>query len=236
MSREFVYRALVGSHNYNLNIPSSDRDYIQFFIPTFEDIYKGKPESKVRNFPGMDVTEHDIRRLPELLWKANVNFLEILFSIDYFATTHNELHQILDKKRGIARMNLPYLYNSSFGLSYEKRKTVYKNGQFNPKDAYAALRILDFIIKFHNSEFEDYQGSIRYKILDPMRLELLAVRNNDNAEERYIRLVNELLPQVEKLKECYHSFEPNQELLNEVEEACFNMVKISLETELRTKR
>ena len=34
-----VLKALVGSHNYNLNTPESDKDYKLFVLPTFDDLY-----------------------------------------------------------------------------------------------------------------------------------------------------------------------------------------------------
>ena len=40
--RHIAVRALVGSHNYNLNDESSDRDYKVFVFPNFGDLYKGK--------------------------------------------------------------------------------------------------------------------------------------------------------------------------------------------------
>ena len=36
-----VLKALVGSHNYNLNTESSDKDYKYFVLPTLDDLYDG---------------------------------------------------------------------------------------------------------------------------------------------------------------------------------------------------
>ena len=40
--RKVVFKALVGSHNYNLNDETSDKDYKYFVLPTFDDLYTGK--------------------------------------------------------------------------------------------------------------------------------------------------------------------------------------------------
>lgn len=39
--RIVVLKALVGSHNYNLNTESSDKDYKYFVLPTLDDLYNG---------------------------------------------------------------------------------------------------------------------------------------------------------------------------------------------------
>ena len=44
--RETVFKALVGSHNYNLADKNSDKDYKVFVLPTFEDLYNGVQYSK----------------------------------------------------------------------------------------------------------------------------------------------------------------------------------------------
>ena len=38
-NRKFAFKSLVGSHNYNLNIETSDKDYKVFVFPTFDDLY-----------------------------------------------------------------------------------------------------------------------------------------------------------------------------------------------------
>ena len=65
-------KALVGSHNYNLNTPSSDKDYKYFVYPTWDDLYDGKKYHKEVVTETEDYTVHDIRQLPMLIWKANL--------------------------------------------------------------------------------------------------------------------------------------------------------------------
>ena len=40
--RKIAMKAFVGSHNYNLDTPESDKDYKYFVLPTFGDLYDGK--------------------------------------------------------------------------------------------------------------------------------------------------------------------------------------------------
>ena len=44
-NRVSVLKALVGSHNYNLNTPESDKDYKLFVLPTYDDLYERKDYS-----------------------------------------------------------------------------------------------------------------------------------------------------------------------------------------------
>ena len=62
-NREVVIKAVVGSHNYNLNTENSDEDFKYFVMPTFEDLYKGKFFSYSTQSDELDYTVHDIRKL-----------------------------------------------------------------------------------------------------------------------------------------------------------------------------
>ena len=77
--RKELFRALVGSHNYN-NTPESDKDYKIFIAPTFDDLYFNKQFSNSIIGETEDYDIHDIRKVSHLWWKANVNFIEVLFS------------------------------------------------------------------------------------------------------------------------------------------------------------
>ena len=121
MNRKVSFKALVGSHNYNLQIESSDKDYKAFFLPSFEDLYSGEKYPKSITSDTEDIEYHDIRKLPNMLWKSNVNFLEVLFSMEVYK--YDELYDKLRSKREeIVRMNLPYLYDACMGMFKQKYK------------------------------------------------------------------------------------------------------------------
>lgn len=82
MNRKVSFKALVGSYNYNLQTESSDKDYKVFFLPSFEGLYSGEKYSKSITSDTEDIEYHGIRKLPDMLWKSNVNFLEVLFSVE----------------------------------------------------------------------------------------------------------------------------------------------------------
>lgn len=78
LKNKLFMSALVGSHNYNLNTEHSDLDYKYFVFPTFDDLYYKKEIAKSKTSDYLDYEVHDIRKLSQLWWKANINFIEVL--------------------------------------------------------------------------------------------------------------------------------------------------------------
>ena len=74
-------RYLIGSKFYNLNTPTSDKDYIQFVFPTKDDLFKANFTSKqTKNENGDDVVVKDIRLLLKGLKKGSLQIFEVLYS------------------------------------------------------------------------------------------------------------------------------------------------------------
>lgn len=175
------FKALVGSHNYNLNTKDSDKDYKEFFYPSFDDLYSGEKYSKSVTGEMEDVEYHDIRKLPDMLWKSNVNFLEVLFSIEVkqYDLLYKELH---NKREKIARMNLPYLYDACMGMFYKKKKEYERDLQKEVewkkicKHVMSTVRIVDVLNRYcsNNWNFED---AIRYTEDEFMYRTLMDIRN-----------------------------------------------------------
>lgn len=130
--RKEMFRALVGSHNYNLNTETSDKDYKVFVTPSFDDLYFNKQFSKSYIGETEDFDCHDVRKVSNLWWKANVNFLEVLFSKElqlspYLSKSSSYLIRSIFKNRDkIVKMNLPYLYNACIGMHLTKKKQIDK--------------------------------------------------------------------------------------------------------------
>ena len=70
-------RFLIGSNNYSLDLPDSDKDYKEVVMPNFTDLYFNKTLNA-------QVDEHkslvDYRFFCQKLAKANPNYIEMLFS------------------------------------------------------------------------------------------------------------------------------------------------------------
>lgn len=241
--RKELFRALVGSHNYNLNTETSDKDYKIFVAPTFDDLYFNKQFSKCYIGETEDFDCHDIRKISSLWWKANVNFLEILFSKEIYlntclsSETKRLLHTIFRHKEKIARMNLPYLYNACIGMHITKKKQIDKGTKgtqhlvekygYDTKQAMHSIRILDFLRRFANSDFNDFGFAIKYDENDDFRELLLDIKGGLYSKEQFINISNNILEEIEKkYKEVYYSKSPdeatNQNLINVVKKIVKN--------------
>lgn len=154
--RKIVLSSMVGSWASNLNTPESDEDWKHFVAPTFDDLYSGKMFATASVSTTLDFDVHDIRKLSELLWKANLNFISVLFGHKTFCVP--ELQWIFDNADSFAVMNLPYFYNATMGMHFEKMSTLLKgtgNTQtlidrwgYDTKQACHALRCLFVLRRF----------------------------------------------------------------------------------------
>ncbi|MGE7726998.1 hypothetical protein [Bacillus cereus] len=216
-------KALVGSHNYNLQVPESDRDEKLFVLPTFDDMLTNRDFTKSYTpKDGDDFDYKDVRHLGHLWWKSNVNFTEVLFSkeLTVFPGAEHFVEQLVEKKEDIARMNLPYLYNSSLGTLRQKLKTAERNykasipmfrdgepvvvkGIVEPwgKEMMTGYRLGDFFLRYHNNGFESFLDAIRYS--DEERADLLAFRNQEMTYEEGLALVREKEAQLLKVQFNY---------------------------------
>jgi predicted nucleotidyltransferase len=245
MDRKVSFKVLVGSQNYNLQTESSDKDYKTFFIANFDDLYSGEKYSKSITSDTEDIEYHDIRKLPDMLWKSNVNFLELLFSMEVHK--YDELYDKLwSKREEIARMNLPYLYDACMGMFNKKYKEFQRDMNYitrddlnNPeqwknkvnKHAMSALRILDFLERYKNFNY-NFQLAIRYTY-EAQRDNLLSVRKGKysfNELDEMMQLTEQYT--IEKLKDWYKGHKPNEEMKQWVEYVIREHVKQCLREEL----
>ena len=129
-----MLKFLVGSHNYNLETPSSDKDWKVFNYPTFEHLFKGE-YNNAPNFlsEDEDIDYKDIRQLVPLLLKCNPAYLEVLYSKE---TEHSDemenskfLKFIQDNRDAIAFHNLPRFFDACVGMYHQKRKLLENSTQ-----------------------------------------------------------------------------------------------------------
>lgn len=203
--RQELFRALVGSCNYNLNRAESDKDYKVFVVPTFEDLYNNNTFSDCIITPTVDLDVHDIRKLPSLLSKANISFLELLFSNEIIYDCSKEieaqLNQIFEMKDEIATMNLPYLFNSCIGMYHRRMKILEKGTEgtkhlvekygYNTKEALHIIRTLQFLMRFANNNFQDFKSAISY---------------TDTVQRQYLLNIKDGLYTLDEFKEVANNF------------------------------
>jgi uncharacterized protein len=255
MERTVALKALVGSHNYNLNtativhnetgieFPASDKDYKVFVLPTFEDLYKGKSYSNQTIGETEDHDIHDIRKLVDLFYKSNINFIEVVYSTDLIIpdTLSTEqralINELLSYKKEIVTMNLPHLFNACGGMHYNKMKLLEKGTEgtqhlveafgYDTKQALHAYRVLNFIDRFAQVNFEDFEYAMKYEGQE--REFMLDIKHGFFNLETYKNFVTFYHDsRFKTLKEKYHAVKPNEELRERVSNIIMNLVKLEI--------
>lgn len=239
--RKVAFKALVGSHNYLLNTEESDKDYKVFVFPTYEDLYKGKMYSHSSITKTEDTDYHDIRKLGHLFYKANLNFIEVLyskeiiFSNELSASQRTYLDKIFAMKQEIVKMNLPYLYNACYGMHMEKMKQLNKGTEgtkhlveqfgYDTKQALHAFRVLDFIIKFDITNFEDFEKAMTYTEQSDREF-VLDIKRGHFMEEPYRKFISHIFnSKFVNLQEKYCQQPVNEELKETLDQLIMDLVK-----------
>lgn len=247
LGREVLVQALVGSNNYNLAtgekkisgkiILASDKDYKAFVTPTFEELYKQKMFAESIIGADADYDVHDIRKLPDLFWKANLNYLEPLISKELYLEDSKELKELFDLRYEIFNMNLPKLFDALGGTFKQKMKLLPKGTEgtqvlvdlfgFDTKQAQHAYRLLDFAIKYEALGFKNPEKALRYEGEEVFFMH--EIKYGFWNQESFERLVNHIHDaQFVHLKEKYRSQKPNEELKLHIDNLIMQLVKNKL--------
>lgn len=228
-------KALVGSHNYNLSTEQSDKDYKVFIAPTFEDLYLGKRFHKQTVTSTEDNDVHDIRKLIDLFFKSNINFLEVLASTELIIPQGNpEIEEIFSMRKEIFKINLPYLYNACKGMHIQKMNLLDKasegnqylleNFGYETKQAQHAYRCLKFIVDFAETDFEDFEGALKYTGEDEIFMR--DIKNGVFKRETFENFISHYYEsKFIHCKDKYYAFEPNFKLKAEMEEIIMGLIK-----------
>lgn len=241
--RDIVFKVLIGSHNYNLNTPKSDKDYKYFVFPDFDDLYRCKQYTENYTSPTEDFAVYDIRKLPMLLWKANLNFIEVLFSQElivpepytvYWGPASRLCRFLEENKKELAIMNPIALYNASRGMALEKQKQMLKDSPgrhenyarfgYDTKSASHAYRILDFLCRLEKNGC-DMQKAMYYEDNDPARQVILDIKAGKYSLESFNIMIKIKESQTEQLKDFFESKTINKTLYEQLEEKAKQAVK-----------
>jgi hypothetical protein len=171
------FEALYGSHNYKLNRRDSDVDMMYFYNPSFKDLCDGRMAESNIDDKSTDRKHHDVRKIPGLFYKANVNFLEILHSCR--VKDNDPLYDLLRSVRDdITSMNIPRLFDGCLGMYDRNYKNFQRDWNYVPleeflnhellikkvgKHAAAAYRIVDFMERFASQNFTEFGKAIAYE-------------------------------------------------------------------------
>ncbi|WP_458414167.1 DNA polymerase beta superfamily protein [Schinkia sp. CFF1] len=236
LERKLCFKALVGSHNYNLNTKQSDKDYKVFFYPSFDDLYDGGQYSNAYVGDVEDIEYHDIRKLPNLLYKSNVNFMEVLFSEEYVVYDEVLFSKIFSLREEIAKINIPYLYDACFGMYMRKMKDYYRDKDKGAnfvistcKHAMSAFRILDFLERYHNHSFNSFKKAMQYNVEDSMRALLLDIRSGKYSFNQLEELIGEKEIRIKELENDYKKRVVNESLKEKIVAIVKESVKKALD-------
>ena len=241
--RTQVFKALVGSHNYNLNTPESDKDYKLFVLPTFDDLYNKHDYTKSIDSDTEDIVVYDIRKMSHLFYRANVNYLEVLYSNEaeiLLSKEHPSYYDfkiILTQREQICKMNMPYLFAACKGMYFNKTKSMLgKNSKdfdeklgYAPKHAMGAYRIMDFLERY--KYFIEIQADHPFKLAityleGKEKDELLSIKNGVYSLEQITAILNAKYKRsISICEEYYTSMEPNDTLKEWLDNRLKKLVK-----------
>ncbi|WP_096202569.1 DNA polymerase beta superfamily protein [Bacillus sp. FJAT-45350] len=235
MDRDVAFEVVVGSQNYNLQDEHSDKDYKRFLLPTFQDLYDQKYYKSSMTSSEMDIEIHDIRKLDLLFWKANVNFLEVLFSEEivfpndkeYYLAISKNISELFSLKNEISIMNLPYLYHACFGMYETKKKQLQRDVEQGLKSSASkhmltSYRILDFLTRFADNDFSNFKQAIYYH--DNERKELLQFKNEPFVMEQWENRIKLKYKETAQLRATYLSHSPNEQTRKKVKCLLYSIV------------
>lgn len=232
MERKILLKARTGSHNYNLATPESDEDYKVFVAPTFEEMYNGKTYAKSIVTDTVDQDIHDIRKLPELLFKSNIAYSEVLFSEKIYFNAM--LTEVLELRDEIMKINLPQLWKSCGGMFLNRMKKLDKGTDgtqhlvdrygYNTKEALHMYRTLLIPVEFEANGFKDFESVLRYNDTD--RQNMLDIKNGIFTREEFIAFITNYEKYAFKpLKDKYCSQPVNHELKARLDEIVMELVE-----------
>ncbi|MGL4761050.1 MAG: hypothetical protein ACRCWG_06265 [Sarcina sp.] len=197
---------LMGSHYWNLNIEGSDNDYLEYIVPTKEDLYYGNftsVQSKDEN--GDDVNVKDIRLLFKELRKGSLISFQVLYSKELKENIDKEDNKILayifeelEKYRDeVLEEVKPKLIKSCYG---ELTGRVKKFEKLKETKELANIVKLNFIIK----TLLENENPFRKWFEDIDRINLLRevrILESEEVKEKYSSAYEEALSYVETLKD-----------------------------------
>lgn len=244
--REVLFTSLVGSQNYNLNDENSDKDYKVFSLPTFDDLYKNVSYAEHITGDEEEFDIHDIRRLIDQICSSNMDFIETFYSIETNIHSENKdinqlVSQLFNIRDDIANINLKGLYiicgriySSKINKLYKGRSTnnkLVKKYGYNTKQALHAYRAIDFIVRYAETDFKDFDKAIRYS--DGERAEMLDIKYGKHTDLEFMKMAEEFYNnKYLKLEGRFDGMKLDRDLKKHVEDIIMSIVKINIKNEL----
>lgn len=239
--RKELFRVRTGSWNYNIQDDTSDEDWKVFVLPTFDDLYGGITYSSPTNTSEeLDYSVKDIRFFGKQVFKANITFLELLYSDKVIINpyldedTKKLVNKIFEMRDRLVRVNLPKMYEANIGMYKQRIKAMSKGSVstkhliekygYCTKNAMHAWRYLDFLFRF--IAYDDFEKALKYG--DDSREKMLSIKYGVFKENEIIKELNNCHKIMEtKFKSRYTSQSQDLETMEELNEIIKEIVKIS---------
>jgi len=212
---EWVFIAVQGSQNYNLDI--YDKDYVSdidtkvVVLPKFEDIIKNKQPISFTKV--LDNNEHidvkDIRVMFETYKKQNVNYIETIFTPYKIVNKKyaDLINPLFENKEKIAHLNINQALRCMAGMSMEKLKAlqhpyptiidkIEKFG-YDPKQLHHILRMNEFIKKY--AEGKSYEDCLIPDNIDYF----IDIKKGKLPVEEAVKLANDVDKDTNEIKNKY---------------------------------
>lgn len=107
-------RLLYGSQNFGYDTKDSDKDWLEFVYPTWDDIISNRMISKeYKTMDGTVTKVKDIRLIIKMIEKANFNDLQFLYAQEM--SDCEDLRWFYDNKNLLVRANLRQLFYTNKG-------------------------------------------------------------------------------------------------------------------------
>lgn len=214
-----IYMGLKGSQNYELDVYKpkyqSDIDVVCLVIPSTENFLLGKSEISTTLVceDNSHIELKDIQSYIRMLEKANISFLEILFTNYFFidGEVDNGFMTYLRKNaEDFVLKNLDKLFHCTKGHFYEKKSNLYsaKGNQeeeiseygYASKQIHHMYRIINFIdqyyfkrMSFKDSLIPDNDSKIELNKLKTSKVNIEVIRDLELRLEQKLKDYEELL-------------------------------------------
>lgn len=246
-SNNIIMIGLQGSQNYNLDIETSDVDTKLFVTPTLRQISSNQSPlstTYVRPSDNAHTDLKDIRLYLETLKKANVNFVELLYtSYIIINEPYQKLwYELINNRERISHYNPARAVKAAVGVALEKyhamehrypsRAAIIDEFGYDPKQLHHLARMKFFIRDYVSNKpyIECIQpiGETRDYLLHlkttPMPLE--------RAREEAVQLISEIKTLEEDVLKKYNINEYDKDVVEFLDDIQYRIIKTSLINEL----